>query len=110
MISLGIDILAVQETRYSKQLSDISKFHICSLPAVKGNGGIAILVTKSNGTKLRSEQAVGNRILVVRLLFHQKRITVIGLHASPRGHPKPVHDKFSLQLLTAMRNIPSSEE
>eukprot|EP00971_Amphidinium_carterae_P076521 1511232-Amphidinium_carterae.1 len=97
---LRADICAVQETRLELPEDFETKELCCShSSAVKGRGGLLIVLRKQNRAKLVSFQRVNHRILIARSELERRPLKVICAHAPVRDAPVEDHrrPKFEME-------------
>eukprot|EP00971_Amphidinium_carterae_P027416 539769-Amphidinium_carterae.2 len=110
MEELQADVCAIQETRLRLpedfEVKDLECVHS---PAVKGNGGLLIMVRKHPRIKILSYKRICHRILVANLQIDGRRFKIVACHAPVRDAPESHHIDFQSQLAPQLQHIPPQD-
>eukprot|EP00971_Amphidinium_carterae_P262088 5198536-Amphidinium_carterae.1 len=110
MHELQADVCAIQESRLRLpedfEAKDLECVHS---PAMKGSGGILILVRKHARIKILDYKRVCHRILVAHIQIDGRRFKVIACHAPVRDAPEAHHRDFQSQLAPLLAKVPPQD-
>eukprot|EP00971_Amphidinium_carterae_P335987 6472090-Amphidinium_carterae.1 len=107
---LQADVCAIQESRLALpddfEQKDLTCLHV---PAVKGKGGILLLIRKHPGIKVLGFKRVSPRILVAHLIIDGRRFKIVACHAPTRDSPEAQHKAFQGLLTPLLIDVPPQE-